>query len=257
MSELVATPEPANRSDQGLQDLLDQSNAQRAVANTFFRDLDFSQAIGEYDKALSLCPSDCEYERAVLKSNVAACHLKLADWKAAIDSATQSLEALDRLDPGVPGQDQEREDSEPVEIKDDEEEAQTLAKLQDDDQKRADIQRIRVKALLRRAKARSEKGGWGNLQGAEEGAAAAVPHFGIIGSRIDHRLQTTGEHARTAHVRTKGGQSSVDRTSTASYRSQGAGNGRNDGQTQRSKLAATSRRSLPVYSSTCSLEMVS
>jgi hypothetical protein len=38
------------------------------------------------------------------------------------------------------------------------------------EQKRiADIERIKAKALMRRAKARSEQGGWSVLQGAEEG----------------------------------------------------------------------------------------
>ena len=156
-------------SDQGLQDLLDQSNVQRAEANKFFGASDFSQAIGEYDKALSLCPNYCEYEISVLKSNVAACHLKLENWKAAIDSATQSLEALDRLELHTQSQNKNGEKDEPVEIDDDEEEAQMLAKLQADDRRREDVQRIRMKALMRRAKARSEQGGWANLQGAEEG----------------------------------------------------------------------------------------
>lgn len=43
-------------------------------------------------------PNYLEYEIAVLKSNVAACHLKLSDWKAAVEEATKSLEALDRLE---------------------------------------------------------------------------------------------------------------------------------------------------------------
>lgn len=36
------------------------------------------------------------------------------------------------------------------------------------DKKREDIRRIRYKALIRRARARSEEGGWTNLAGAEE-----------------------------------------------------------------------------------------
>lgn len=35
-------------------------------------------------------------------------------------------------------------------------------------QRREDILRIRAKALMRRARARSEEGGWANLAGAEE-----------------------------------------------------------------------------------------
>ena len=44
-----------------------------------------------------------------------------------------------------------------------------LADLELSDQRRVDIRRIRAKALMRRARAKSEQGGWGNLQGAEEG----------------------------------------------------------------------------------------
>lgn len=36
------------------------------------------------------------------------------------------------------------------------------------DKKREDIKRIRYKALIRRARARSEEGGWTNLAGAED-----------------------------------------------------------------------------------------
>lgn len=43
-----------------------------------------------------------------------------------------------------------------------------MKKLEISDQRKDDIQRIRAKALMRRAKARSEKGGWGDLQSAED-----------------------------------------------------------------------------------------
>ena len=52
---------------------------------------------------------------------------------------------------------------------DDEEVQADLAKLEISDQRKEDIRRIRAKALMRRARARSEEDGWGNLQGAEEG----------------------------------------------------------------------------------------
>jgi hypothetical protein len=39
-------------------------------------------------------------------------------------------------------------------------------------QREADVERIRTKALMRRARARSELGGWANLQGAEEGRSS-------------------------------------------------------------------------------------
>ena len=46
---------------------------------------------------------------------------------------------------------------------------QQLESLKMSDERKADTQRIRAKALMRRARARSEQGGWSNLQGAEEG----------------------------------------------------------------------------------------
>lgn len=56
-----------------------------------------------------------------------------------------------------------------VEISGDGEDAEVeLKQLEISDQRRNDIQRIRSKALMRRAKAKYELGGWGNLQGAEE-----------------------------------------------------------------------------------------
>lgn len=51
---------------------------------------------------------------------------------------------------------------------DDEDAEKELQRLQEMDQKRADVMRIRAKSLMRRAKARSQMGGWANLQGAAE-----------------------------------------------------------------------------------------
>ena len=45
-----------------------------------------------------------------------------------------------------------------------------LEALRERDRQRADVRRIRCKALMRRARAKTEQGGWGNLAGAEEGA---------------------------------------------------------------------------------------
>lgn len=151
--------------------MLEESNAQKRTANKFFKSSQYSQAVGEYDKALSSCPNYLEYEIAVLKSNTAACHLKLEDWKAAIESATAALDALDRL---LPKKKEKKEDEAEkeggvVEIEGEGAEAEEeLKKLEISDQRRDDILRIRSKALMRRAKAKSEEGGWANLQGAED-----------------------------------------------------------------------------------------
>ena len=159
---------------------MQESNVQKAEANALFSSFQYSQAISTYDRALASVPNYLEYEIAVLKSNIAACHLKLSDWKAAIDEATRSLEALDRLDPppkpladngknekGAPGKEEGNDGV--IEIDSDGDDSEQLRKLALSDQKKDDIRRIRTKALMRRARARSEAGGWANLQGAEEG----------------------------------------------------------------------------------------
>ena len=111
----------------------------------------------------------------MLKSNIAACHLKLEDWKSAVDSATAAIESLERLSPEKKVEkkgdaDGNGDDNGVVEIEGEGEEAdKELASLKLSDQRKEDILRIRAKALMRRAKAKSELGGWGNLQGAEEG----------------------------------------------------------------------------------------
>ncbi|MCJ1433356.1 hypothetical protein MMC27_002716 [Xylographa pallens] len=154
--------------------LLEESNAQKADANKLFTSSRYSEAIGEYDKALSSCPNYLEYEIAVLKSNISACHLKLEDWKAAVESATASLDALERLQPTKakkstePGD--EGKDGTVVEIEGDGEDAvRELAELKLSDERKVDLKRIRAKALMRRAKGKMEQDGWGNLAGAEEG----------------------------------------------------------------------------------------
>ncbi|KAL8954098.1 MAG: hypothetical protein Q9222_000077 [Ikaeria aurantiellina] len=166
--------------------LLSQSHAEKSTANDLFKSAQYSQAISVYDRALASVPNYLEYEIAVLKSNIAACHLKLSDWKAAIEEATKSIEALDRLEAPPPNKgdgikageskDGKTEggaddaDGAVVELAEDdgEDEAAALKKIQEKDQRREDIRRIRAKALMRRARAKSEQGGWGNLQGAME-----------------------------------------------------------------------------------------
>lgn len=137
-----------------------------------------------------------DYEIAILKSNIAACFIKLEDWKAAVDSATEALDRLERtrlLPPSsssFKGKDKEGgkkgrndngdddDDGKVVEItaeggsgaeQDEEEEEEALAALRKRDEQKANVQRIHAKALLRRARAKSELGGWANLQSAHEG----------------------------------------------------------------------------------------
>lgn len=118
----------------------------------------------------------------MLNSNVAACHLKLEEWKETVKAAGESIDDLDRLDPtkaketkkdSSPNSDDGKEVAEAQEEEADEEIVSVgAAKAEDTSavaKRKADIERIRSKALLRRARARSELGGWSALGGAEEG----------------------------------------------------------------------------------------
>ena len=82
-----------------------------------------------------------------------------------------SLDLLQKpaTEPGTAASGGEKEQSF-VELKgDDDEIEKQMAELELSDQRKEDIQRIRAKALLRRAKGKMEQGGWANLAGAEEG----------------------------------------------------------------------------------------
>ncbi|KAH6676328.1 tetratricopeptide repeat protein-like protein 1 [Halenospora varia] len=152
--------------------LLSESNAQKTSANELFAKSSFQDAIETYDQALATCPNYLDYEIAVLKSNIAACHLKLEDWKEAVKAATAALDGLDNLQgKGQDGAEKKGEVKEAEEEADEEIVSEGATKAEDTSAKgkrEADIERIRGKALMRRGKARSELGGWSNLQGAEE-----------------------------------------------------------------------------------------
>ncbi|KAI9848771.1 MAG: hypothetical protein M1838_000381 [Thelocarpon superellum] len=171
--------------------LLEATNEQKRHANTLFGSSQFQDAITGYDKALATCPNYLDFEVAVLRSNVAACHLKLAQWKEAVTAATASLDALNRLQ-GIDikkkgeeagsgtADDEKGDDGGGAEEREDEEEAdeevvsagarkgavegpKTYQGHSDDE-----IGRMRTKTLLRRAKARAESGAWADLQAAQE-----------------------------------------------------------------------------------------
>jgi len=163
------------------QEMVSASNAHKAEANSLFTSGKYDAAINKYNEALAVCPIYLDYEMAVLHSNVAACHLKLEEWKEATASATSALGSLDKLEREIKEKDetekakkQEEEDAVELEIvspgakiagpaiqDSTDDEAETARR------KRAeDIARIRAKALMRRARARSELGGWTNLEGA-------------------------------------------------------------------------------------------
>ncbi|KAI9713084.1 MAG: hypothetical protein M1820_001069 [Bogoriella megaspora] len=158
--------------------LVSESNTHKSSANTQFAHGAYEEAIQTYDKAISSLPAYLDYELAVLRSNISACHIKLAEWKEAIESADQSLDCLERLDPtakpstanGEPSPDSEdarQTSSGVIEEVDDRTEVR-LEAFQQSGRNTTDVRRIRIKSLLRRAKARFETGGWASLQGAEE-----------------------------------------------------------------------------------------
>ncbi|KNG84947.1 tetratricopeptide repeat protein 1 (TTC1) [Aspergillus nomiae NRRL 13137] len=158
--------------------LLEESHSIKAEANKLFTAACYDQAISCYDRALASCPNYLDYEVAVLRSNMAACYLKLEDWKASVDSATACLDCLEKVipsaneNPDAPQEKQQESGSTDsvVEITGDDEEAEQeeLKRLQKVDDRKNDVMRIRAKALMRRARAKSQLSGWGNLQGAEE-----------------------------------------------------------------------------------------
>lgn len=165
--------------------MLAESNEHKSSANSQFVAGSYRAAIEGYKLALSTCPIYLYYERAVLNSNIAACHLKLQEWKETSKSASEAITDLDKLDPGKQKAKLEKEklerDKKRAGGKDageelEEEEVEEIistgaAKAEDTSEeakRKADRERIRSKALLRRGRARFELGGWSNLAGAEE-----------------------------------------------------------------------------------------
>ncbi|TVY12883.1 hypothetical protein LARI1_G008863 [Lachnellula arida] len=149
--------------------LLAESNDKKASANELFGKASFQDALDTYDAAAAACPNYLDYELAVLKSNISACHLKLEDWKEAVKAASAALDGLDRL--------RRKDEDGRLGVKEGGEEIEEIvsegaAKAEDTSdrgKREADVERIRAKALMRRARARSEIGGWATLQGAEDG----------------------------------------------------------------------------------------
>ncbi|KAI1340295.1 hypothetical protein F5Y15DRAFT_423257 [Xylariaceae sp. FL0016] len=167
--------------DTELHSLLGESNDRKSEANALFSSAKYEGAIAKYDEATAVCPHYLDYELAVLKSNIAACHLKLEQYKEAVKTATESLDGLTRVEKSEFGEPESRDSKKDDDAEGAEEEivssgaqksAPALREESDDEQIRRkrheDILRIRAKALMRRARARSELGGWSNLSAAEE-----------------------------------------------------------------------------------------
>ncbi|WAO90616.1 Hypothetical protein NCS54_00805000 [Fusarium falciforme] len=173
------------------QALVEESTAAKEEANALFASKEYQNALDKYDDAINSCPKYLYFPRAVVYSNIAACHLKLEQWKDAIKAASDALSSLEKLEQKDPllNPDGKKEEEEKKKEQDDDVEEETVSSgatraapapdSTDDAVKtlKADIQRIRSKSLMRRARARSEAGGWQNLAGAEEDykALAAKP----------------------------------------------------------------------------------
>lgn len=136
----------------------------------------------------------------MLKSNIAACHLKLEEWKAAVAAADAALEGIERVmtakhkagssggsrqteedngDGGTTTQgahikdqrgndDDDDDDATVVELDPSQDEMAALRQLQQKDDRHRAIARIKAKSLMRRARAKSQLGGWANLQAAQD-----------------------------------------------------------------------------------------
>jgi tetratricopeptide (TPR) repeat protein len=156
---------------------LEESNDKKSEANKLFSSASYENAITKYEEAASICPHYLDYELAVLQSNIAACHLKLEQWKEAIGTATKALDGLDKVETAeAEAEERAKKEEEDVEEEIVSEGAKNSgpAVNQESESEKArqkrkeDMERIRAKALMRRARARSEAGGWANLSGAEE-----------------------------------------------------------------------------------------
>lgn len=148
---------------------------------------------------------------------MAACHLKLEAWKEAAKASSEALDGLEKLqkDEAPDKKKDENGETEKEEVKEEEEADEEIisegaTKAEDtrgkniDDAKESrakDIERIRAKALMRRARARSEQDGWSTLAGAVEGTVVylfpslATSHAGTPSSALTYhtphsRLQT-------------------------------------------------------------------
>ncbi|KAI6247702.1 Tetratricopeptide repeat protein 1 [Erysiphe necator] len=152
--------------------LLIESNKHKTSANELFAKSEYDDAIDAYTEALSICPNYLDYEVAVLNSNIAACYLKLKKWKEATSSATSALERLQKMMENI---DKEHENVAEGKLESEtNEQYETIisagaAKAQDTSnigKRKTDIERIKTKAFMRRARANCEIGSWSALQSA-------------------------------------------------------------------------------------------
>jgi len=182
---------------------LKQSHTEKTSANKIFALGEYRGAIHGYEKALAVCPAYLEYDIAVLRSNIAACHLKLAEWKEAVATATQALDSLDRLEPSLPvkrnNHIETNAGSGSVIGEVDDTTEVYLSALVRTGHTLNHVQKLRTKALLRRAKARHEFGGWSSLQGSlEDYTALSKPPHQL--SDLDQKAVATALERLPVHL---------------------------------------------------------
>jgi hypothetical protein len=172
----------------------------------------------------------------VLKSNIAACYLKLEDWKEAVKAASAALDGLDRLQKKEKGEGAEKKVEEEEEA-DEEIISEGATKAEDTSERgkrEADIERIRAKALMRRARARSEQDGWASLQGAEEGIVSISPIPNHPSRKLTPplkpRLQAPLKHEQPLNQRPTARKNTTTAPSRQDQSRAGTRNGRDDGE---------------------------
>lgn len=189
-------------TNQPNQRLLKESESRKAEATLLFNVKDFHNAISRYEDAMFLLPKRAYYPRAILYSNIAACHIKLEQWTDAVKSATSALDDLTTLEASetLPGD--EKADSEKKEEGEEEVEEEIVSAGAEEagpaidpegfaDKRKADILRIRTKSLLRRARAYSNTDSWSSL-------SSAVSDYEALAKLPSHAL--TPADARTVRT---------------------------------------------------------
>ncbi|KAK3109901.1 hypothetical protein LTR53_016363 [Teratosphaeriaceae sp. CCFEE 6253] len=194
--------------------LLAESNSLKGAGNQLFGTGSFHNAVQTYDRALASCPNYLDYELAVLRSNIAACHLRLEEWRDAVESATKGLEGLERLErlpkpvrkpkakvgadggPAVLEEAPAADEGEVVEV--DAELESRIARLQTSGHTLDEVRKLQIKLLTRRAKGNTTLGTWAALQVADEDYGVLL-HAGMQGfvSPTDRRQTVASAHALT------------------------------------------------------------
>ncbi|KAL9084342.1 MAG: hypothetical protein Q9159_005301 [Coniocarpon cinnabarinum] len=208
--------------------LKSQFLSHKTEANAQFGIGDYTSALQTYDKALASLPTHLDYEVAVLKSNIAACRLRLREWKEAETSASDGIRRLEKMDPLLQKRREERErkarerKEEKGNAKADAMNGQSkrtgreegvsersghVEEIDDETadllehyktrtgHTRTDVSKIYTKLLLRRGASRSEQGGWQNLEGAFEDYTTLHELNAEPGSRLSHTDKGTVQTA--------------------------------------------------------------